>query len=441
MVAASGITKTRVAIYQTVRFLRLDGYLTYFFNMATRQPVTNDVLAEEITRLRQELYNQNTQITNLKAAVPRQATCKMPKFGWGESESWTRFRKQFVAAARVNGFDDEMKRLNLMSALEGDAAFVTEGYDLLTDGRTFDELLDKLEAAFVENHDQRQAIAEFDTAKQKVGEKEKPFAFRLRSIFGKAHPHMAANMARFGYVLNNRFAEGLRDKNLRLQALRYANVKSFDEIISVVGDEKAAYFTHDQVNNRTNLGDEPMDISNISGDGVEVDSINAIHPDYLDIINQMEYQMKTCFNCGSPDHLIRDCGKRLNINQPRRFQASAGNSNQPRRFARERRVDFDTRPQQNSGNRFNERWRDSRSSGAMPRDNNRWRDSRPLGAMPRDRRSHSLPERGRRGWVNQIEEGDSPDHQSEDDHTDFGYAAPTGPDPDIFAHSQDNEKN
>lgn len=270
----------------------LDQQLANLQQQFNRAGQVIDDQARAIAQLQQQQQQQPIQNPPAQAARANQ---RVSKFSNDGTDDWISFKRQFRHIGRLNNYNDEQMRLALVGAMEGKAALATldiNAMDVdLTLGRfpTFAEVLDRYEQRFMPAAASQIARVHFDAARQGPHETVLDYHGRLRSLYNRAYPNAADDVA-----LIRRFTMGLKRKELRMQTLRL-NPATYSHALEAAQNESSVI----QMVKVTELGaaaDEPMDI-------------NSIQPANKNAAGAAAAGEKkgTCHFCEVAGHWKRDC--------------------------------------------------------------------------------------------------------------------------------------
>ena len=256
----------------------------------------------------------------LQNVAPRPASEKrLPAFSSGNPTDWLSWRSTFLRIAELKQWNDDMRRSQILAAMEGLACRQVQTIDVDAGPMTWQEILVAYGNRFLPPAAGKLAREEFANAKQVDGESITAWHTRISELFLRAYP---GNNVETDITLLDRFVLGLANKEvmsrtfdgeyhtmteaLQIATTKMANVKRVEAAIRADG---GAVRSH-----RNFL--------------MSLEAQDAADTAVKDEDGTVAAAGNDCFHCGRPGHYRDECPDRgLSREQARR---KAGTDNRAR---------------------------------------------------------------------------------------------------------------
>ncbi len=245
-----------------------------------------------------------------------------PTFSSGLPEEWTAFKITFENVAALKGWNGpgaeaaDNKRRNLVAAFEGAAARAVQHIDPARNPAnhnnpyTFNELMTAYNNVFMPAAASHLAMTQYSVAKQQEREAILSWHTRLRELFSRAFPGVAAQDSA---DLINKFILGLyhpvvRDRTWDAHPATYSEAleKATSKAAGVLVMQHSQGGRRDRTGHVASLGLGLDDLGSAANEGAAM--VGAVGgPGGPGGRGGRRGAGDTCFNCGSPDHYKRDC--------------------------------------------------------------------------------------------------------------------------------------
>lgn len=256
----------------------------------------DNVIAEMQARIVQMETAFQERITALQTVVqaqqnrPRNKPLPTLTFSNGKDEDWPTFRRGFEHMRRFQQYTEEEAKTCLAYCIRGTAARIIDDIDPRDVNISLRDLMQLYEARFMPASASAIARAEFEQAQQQPKEQIMVFHGRLRDLWKRAYPEMARNNVRGADALIVRkFAMGLRSEDVRDEVLGTPNL-TYEAALEIAQNKHSVWVA----TTTATMGGNP----DVKLDAMEIGAIGPANKG-----------TGACYNCGSRNHLIRECPK------------------------------------------------------------------------------------------------------------------------------------
>ena len=225
---------------------------------------------------------------------------------------WITWRRNASRIITLNGWDDgdnlARAKNEIRVSITGNADVVVADIQPLGAAETLEEFLDRLQARFCPAAQSQYARMAYDQATQNPSEDILGWHGRLRALFTRAHPGLAADLEN-NNILIRKFVVGLIDADVKQWTLS-ADPATYAVALTVSQNRAAV--------GAVLSGGKASSVSSINAvdDGSGTPSTAGINTTLRR--NGITQQTGTnaapavgggglCWRCGSPNHLMRDC--------------------------------------------------------------------------------------------------------------------------------------
>jgi hypothetical protein len=139
---------------------------------------------------------------------------KVRPFESGQAADWITWRKYFEGMAAMWEWEDARARRELLTAMDGEAARMTQDIEFRAAGQTADDLLTELEGRFITEAGAKLAQQEFRKARQMPDETVLQFHSRVRTLFTRAYPGVPTEGDGLARLLRDTFIWGLESRKI-----------------------------------------------------------------------------------------------------------------------------------------------------------------------------------------------------------------------------------
>lgn len=236
------------------------------------------------------------QLEQLLAAVRPAAGAaggrRLSSFASGDGAEWRVWKDNFVIMSRINNWNEAAQRDLLRVHMEGDAKRHTQHIAVVD--RPINDILEDYDRAFLPAASSKLARSQFKTAAQLPGETILQWSSRLRELFIRAYPDLAADVDT-QIQLREAFAEGIRDPVVR-EYVQDRDEATLNGAVAAAQAKEANLLSF-----RSRQGDGVVGTSRklnaIQGPGEAEDSK----------VFAMGNRPNECWTCGSETHYKADC--------------------------------------------------------------------------------------------------------------------------------------
>lgn len=255
------------------------------------------VLSDEVQAVRVELGKVKGTKVNLGSS---EATGKVKPPIFDGTVSWTVYKRQFEAAAKVNNWrTNEEKATGLMLALRGKA---TELLQIVSDQQDYEALVRTMELRFGDEHMKEVYRVQLKTRQQKPGETLQELMADIERLARLAYPTLTQEI--LDVLVTDAFIDGVHDPELK-KAIRLSGKREASDALiyalsfeAAKGTAKTTYFSR-------GLHVQEEDLTHIIRQ--VVDTIEDRRSQQMPRQNRSVFR---CWNCDAPGHIQRNCTRR-----------------------------------------------------------------------------------------------------------------------------------
>ena len=266
---------------------------------------------EEMAGLNADQLRQLLQSVNQK---------QPDKFSSGEPVDWKTWKANFRLCVQINGWDNQRARREAASCMTGLAKTYVADIDIAAGGPAADvedyvDLLNLYQARFCPGADSDLARVALREAKQRESESILAWHSRVRHLYTRAHPDVAAAVLANARNLMDAFLLGLYDPQVRSDTWKsrpQTYAQCLENANNFVASQRVLKARSQQMSGGGG-GDDPAVLA-IEGKQI---SNNAI--------------TDRCYVCDHPGHYQRDCIVHKRAVERRRAAAAKRKANNPRR--------------------------------------------------------------------------------------------------------------
>jgi hypothetical protein len=148
------------------------------------------------------------------AVMANNRPVKVRPFESGQAADWITWRKYFEGMSAMWEWEDARARRELLTAMDGEAARMTQDVEFRAAGQTVDDLLTELEGRFITEAGAKLAQQEFRKARQMPDETVLQFHSRVRTLFTRAYPGVPTEGDGLARLLRDTFIWGLESRKI-----------------------------------------------------------------------------------------------------------------------------------------------------------------------------------------------------------------------------------
>ncbi len=217
--------------------------------------------------------------------------------------SWSVYKRQFEAAARINNWTrDEEKATALVLALRGKAS---ELLQTIPDQRDYGAIVKAIELRYGDEHMQEVFRVQLKTRQQKPGESLQELEADIERLAHLSYP--SATQEILDVIATDAFIDAIRDPELK-QAIRISGKRKTSEALvyalSYESAKDASRNKHHVRNLNVDEDDLPQQIRRVVKEVMDERRPRATNQ----TLNRDGRTLR-CWNCNSPGHLRRQCMK------------------------------------------------------------------------------------------------------------------------------------
>ncbi|KAK9885731.1 hypothetical protein WA026_012500 [Henosepilachna vigintioctopunctata] len=233
--------------------------------------------------------------------IQNRTTSKPPTFD-GET-SWLVFKKEFEAAAQINGWNDKIKAVDLILSLRGKTADVLQKASE-RDQEDYLLLMKALGSRYGDNHKEMLHQAQLEVRCQQHNERLQEFHADIERLTRLAYPMVTEDMLELFCIKS--FISGLRDSEL-IQHLKIIRPKTGTEALVRALEFEAAKATPTQSRTSHKVRQVEKEKDTIISELIK--QLKAIVS--LSRVNRVSFRGE-CYSCGKYGHSKRECRSRRN---------------------------------------------------------------------------------------------------------------------------------
>lgn len=234
------------------------------------------------------------------------------------SVSWSVYKRQFDAAAKVNKWDsNEEKATALVLALRGKASELLQS---IPNQQDYAALVQVMELRYGDEHLQEVYRVQLKTRQQRSDETLQELETDIERLAHLAYPTAAQDFLEV--IITDAFIDALRDSELK-KAVRISGKRKASEALVYALSYEAAKESSENIHQVRRLGVKEEDLTQLLRRVTE-----ALDERRTSQIPEGQRRARArCWNCGELGHLQRNCGRRS-----------------PRQAAVQHRAETDARP-------------------------------------------------------------------------------------------------
>ena len=238
-------------------------------------------------------------------------------FTSGEGHEWILWRENYIAICDLNGWNDaahlERSKNECLVSITGEAKRRIQGIQPGGANETLAQFLDRIQLRYLPPAASQFAKSEYDACAQLPGEEIITYHSRLRVLFVRGHPALAADLEN-STMLIRKFTLGLSNTSIKTYVLDH-NPQTFAAALEHAQNKAATEAT---VAGTTVPGGKVMALGDAIGmhavyDGTETPStaeanrrLRRLGPD-ANVGAAGPGPAPICWNCGRSGHLARTC--------------------------------------------------------------------------------------------------------------------------------------
>jgi hypothetical protein len=139
---------------------------------------------------------------------------KVRAFETGQAADWITWRKYFRGMVAMWEWEEPRAKRELITAMDGEAARMTQDIEFQAAGQTLDDLMAEFEGRFITQAGAKLAQQEFRKARQMPDETVLQFHSRVRMLFTRAYPGEDTDGDGLARLLRETFIWGLESKKI-----------------------------------------------------------------------------------------------------------------------------------------------------------------------------------------------------------------------------------
>lgn len=230
-------------------------------------------------------------------------------FSTGDPEDWFNFLCHFDEVAATNQWNDEEKKRQLKTSLDGDA--MSQARHVVNTGplMTYEAFKELLEVTFLPPADSQSTRGKYYDASQTINETALQWHSRLRNL----HLRAWGNVANLDTAqdLIHKYVSGLHNPTIYTKVLE-ANPGTFQAALTMAQNQEAVV-TQVKARMEANRGKSAANYALLAG--LDVDqALNQFGSRKPNPIRKAPAtgpgQVRRCFECNSLEHLVAECPQR-----------------------------------------------------------------------------------------------------------------------------------
>lgn len=210
---------------------------------------------------------------------------KVRSFETGSPGDWVVYRKYFEGMRAMWGWDDARSRRELITAMDGEAARMTQDINFLAAGQTFEDLIGNFEGRFITQAGAKMAQTEFRRARQMPDESLIQFHSRVRTLFTRAYPGVATEGDGLARLLRDTFTWGLESRKV-IEYVSDSQPATYQDCLQRAQEKLATLVGFEEERSKRNARGS-LNAVKVNEDGPKDD--------------------RTCHGCGQQGHFYRQC--------------------------------------------------------------------------------------------------------------------------------------
>jgi hypothetical protein len=212
---------------------------------------------------------------------------KVRTFESGTATDWVTYRKYFEGMRAMWAWDDPRSRRELITAMDGEAARMTQDITFQAAGQTFDAMLTQFEGRFITQAGAKLAQQEFRKARQMPDESVLQFHSRVRTLFTRAYPGVATEGDGLARLLRDTFTWGLESRKIT-EYVSDQQPGTYQECLTRAQEKLATIVGFEEERSKRNGRGGLHAVKAPADDGASTDT-------------------RACHGCGQTGHFIRQC--------------------------------------------------------------------------------------------------------------------------------------
>jgi hypothetical protein len=212
---------------------------------------------------------------------------KVRTFESGTATDWVTYRKYFEGMRAMWAWDDARSRRELITAMDGEAARMTQDITFQAAGQTFDEMLTQFEGRFITQAGAKLAQQEFRKARQMPDESVLQFHSRVRTLFTRAYPGVATEGDGLARLLRDTFTWGLESRKIT-EYVSDQQPDTYQDCLTRAQEKLATIVGFEEEKSKRNSRGGLHAVKAPAEDGAATDN-------------------RACHGCGQTGHFIRQC--------------------------------------------------------------------------------------------------------------------------------------
>jgi hypothetical protein len=212
---------------------------------------------------------------------------KVRTFESGTATDWVTYRKYFEGMRAMWTWDDARSRRELITAMDGEAARMTQDITFQAAGQTFDEMLTQFEGRFITQAGAKLAQQEFRKARQMPDESVLQFHSRVRTLFTRAYPGVATEGDGLARLLRDTFTWGLESRKIT-EYVSDQQPDTYQDCLTRAQEKLATIVGFEEEKSKRSSRGGLHAVKAPTEDGAATDN-------------------RACHGCGQAGHFIRQC--------------------------------------------------------------------------------------------------------------------------------------